>query len=177
MSAREKVLDAYEAILLAEGERAATLDAVAARAGVSKGGLLYHFSDKKALVTGLLERLRESAGEDVARMAADPDGACAYYVRTSVYEDTGLDRTILAAQRLSREAHPEVSEVFEEIHRRWFDLLAAETGDEALARTVLLIGDGLYYNAALFGAPGAGAGEGVDVEELLGVVARLKNGG
>src|SRR5690606_13182471 len=42
-AARAKVLDAFVSILLEHGERAATLDAVAAAAGVSKGGLLYHF--------------------------------------------------------------------------------------------------------------------------------------
>lgn len=44
--AREKVLDAFEAILIDDGERAATLEATAKAAGVSKGGLLYHFRSK-----------------------------------------------------------------------------------------------------------------------------------
>lgn len=44
--ARGAVLDAFESLLIEVGERAATLDAVAGRAGVSKGGLLYHFPNK-----------------------------------------------------------------------------------------------------------------------------------
>ncbi|WP_374071309.1 hypothetical protein [Corynebacterium belfantii] len=40
MSAKEKLLDAFEDILISQGENAATLDAVAQKAGVSKGGLL-----------------------------------------------------------------------------------------------------------------------------------------
>lgn len=56
MSSREKILDAYEALLIEEGERAASMNAIASRAGVSKGGLLYHFPDKSALIDGLLER-------------------------------------------------------------------------------------------------------------------------
>ena len=47
--ARESVLDAFEAILIDEGERAATMDATARAAGVSKGGLHYHFGSKDAL--------------------------------------------------------------------------------------------------------------------------------
>ncbi len=39
-SARDRVLDAYETLLIEAGPAAATLDAVAAGAGVSKGGLL-----------------------------------------------------------------------------------------------------------------------------------------
>ena len=40
-----------------------TLDAVAARAGVSKGGLLYHFPTKEALLKAMLERLRKQLDE------------------------------------------------------------------------------------------------------------------
>jgi len=56
-SSKEVMLDAAEAIVLESGARHMTLDAVAARAGVSKGGLLYHFSTKEDLLRGMLERL------------------------------------------------------------------------------------------------------------------------
>lgn len=56
---RTRVLDAAEAIVHARGVPALTLDAAAREAGVSKGGLLYHFSSKEALLEGLLLRLSE----------------------------------------------------------------------------------------------------------------------
>jgi AcrR family transcriptional regulator len=40
-----------------------TLDAVAARAGVSKGGLLYHFPTKDALLRAMLERFIKQIDE------------------------------------------------------------------------------------------------------------------
>ena len=55
--ARESVLDAFEQLLVDDGERAATMDATARAEGVSKGGLLYHFASKDALEHALLERL------------------------------------------------------------------------------------------------------------------------
>src|SRR5689334_4017129 len=81
--ARDRVLDAYETLLIEEGPAAATLDAVAAAADVSKGGLLYHFASKDALVDGLLGRLTERSAADADAIASSPDGAVAYYVRTS----------------------------------------------------------------------------------------------
>ncbi len=63
-SARDRVLDAYDTLLIEHGGAAVRLDAVAAAAGVSKGGLLYHFASKEALVTGLLERLRQRSAAD-----------------------------------------------------------------------------------------------------------------
>jgi AcrR family transcriptional regulator len=81
--ARDRVLDAYETLLIDHGAGAVTLDAVAAEAGVSKGGLLYHFASKDALVSGLLDRLRERSAADADAIRSAPDGAVAYYVRTS----------------------------------------------------------------------------------------------
>ncbi|MFA1531395.1 TetR/AcrR family transcriptional regulator [Corynebacterium belfantii] len=82
MSAKEKLLDAFEDILISQGENAATLDAVAQKAGVSKGGLLYHFPSKTALVTGLTDRLEERMNEDISLMQQAPGGVAAYYIRT-----------------------------------------------------------------------------------------------
>jgi len=57
---RQRLLDAAEAIARSDGPGAMSLDAVAAAAGVSKGGLLYHFPSKskllEAMVDGFLSR-------------------------------------------------------------------------------------------------------------------------
>ncbi|WP_333827643.1 TetR/AcrR family transcriptional regulator [Pararhodobacter sp.] len=57
---RQRLIDAAEAIARTEGPGAMSLDAVAAEAGVSKGGLLYHFPSKskllEAMVDGFLSR-------------------------------------------------------------------------------------------------------------------------
>ncbi|MCI4237718.1 TetR/AcrR family transcriptional regulator [Dickeya dianthicola] len=53
---REHVLDAAESIILESGGRLFTLDAVAERAGISKGGLVYTFSSKDGLIYAALER-------------------------------------------------------------------------------------------------------------------------
>lgn len=55
-NAREIIIDAAEVLVLESGAGHMTLDAVAARAGVSKGGLLYHFPTKEALLQAMLER-------------------------------------------------------------------------------------------------------------------------
>jgi AcrR family transcriptional regulator len=62
-SSREIILHAAEAIVLESGARHMTLDAVASRAGVSKGGLLYHFPTKKALLEAMQERFIKQIDE------------------------------------------------------------------------------------------------------------------
>ncbi|GAA2848863.1 TetR/AcrR family transcriptional regulator [Streptosporangium fragile] len=63
---REELLDAAEDLLCDQGSAALTLTAVAERAGCSKGGLLYHFNTKEALIKGMVERLIEEFDELIA---------------------------------------------------------------------------------------------------------------
>ncbi|TVX93845.1 TetR/AcrR family transcriptional regulator [Paenibacillus agilis] len=53
MSKREQILNAASQVIATKGANQLTLDAVAAEAGVSKGGLLYHFPNKDELIKGL----------------------------------------------------------------------------------------------------------------------------
>lgn len=58
-SHRESLLDAAEAIVSEQGVAELTLEGVAARAGVTKGGLIYHFKTKEVLLHALVERMIE----------------------------------------------------------------------------------------------------------------------
>lgn len=186
--AREKVLDAFERILVEHGERTATLDAVAEAAGVSKGGLLYHFGSKQALVEGLCERLTSLIEVDVETMQAAPEGPAAFYVRSSLYTGSPLDRTIIAVSRLAQGSYDGAVDVLRTMRQRWFEVIVESVEDAAVARAVMLLGDGLYFNAALNGdwvhdvtATAGGSPSDLatayplpaDVDELLGVVADL----
>jgi AcrR family transcriptional regulator len=56
LSTRLLILDAANRVILDNGTNALTLDSVAKQAGVSKGGLLYHFPNKESLIIGMVER-------------------------------------------------------------------------------------------------------------------------
>lgn len=69
---RQQVLAVTGALAAEAGIAGVTLDAVAAAAGVSKGGLLHHFPSRAALIDGLFERLLVAFDAAVtAAMAAD----------------------------------------------------------------------------------------------------------
>lgn len=180
MSARDALLDAYQSILQETGERATTLTAVAARARVSKGGLLYHFASKEALAQGLIARLDALVEEDLAAMREAADGPSRYYVRTSVWTGGALDTAFVAVAQLAQESHAAAQRAMQRAREQWLELILEEVGEEATAHAILLLGDGLYFDAALSGdlAP---AGEGAQAtgpgrfspEQLLPVVDRL----
>jgi AcrR family transcriptional regulator len=72
----ERILEAGYEIAGQSGVAAVTLEAVADRAGVSKGGLLYHFPSKQALVSGMVDGLcRAFADLADAAAGADPEPA------------------------------------------------------------------------------------------------------
>jgi AcrR family transcriptional regulator len=56
----DRVLDAAEAVVVRQGIANLTLEAVAAEAGISKGGLLYHFPTKDRLIDALVRRSAEN---------------------------------------------------------------------------------------------------------------------
>jgi len=68
--ARERLLDAAERVVVESGATHLTLDAVAKSAGVSKGGLLYHFPSKEALLEGMLTRHFQDVDAEVAKRLA-----------------------------------------------------------------------------------------------------------
>lgn len=150
-NSREHILDTYVDLLIRSGERAATLDAVATAAKVSKGGLLYHFASKKALLEALAERTLALAEEDFAAMEQAPEGASAYYINSSTPDNTPFDRALIALSRLAQNNNELAQHTLARVQEGWYSLILAELGDAHIARAVLLLGDGMYYNAAFGG--------------------------
>ncbi|MDR3415506.1 MAG: TetR/AcrR family transcriptional regulator [Nevskia sp.] len=82
------MLDAAQAVVLEGGASRLTLDAVARRAGVSKGGLMYNFPTKDALLKAMLERLvehnRQAHADLCASLPDRPGRSLRAYVMNSV---------------------------------------------------------------------------------------------
>lgn len=166
--ARAKALAAFTKILVAAGERAATLDAVAQEAGISKGGLLYHFGSKDELAAGLAEHLRELIEKDVAAMRADPAGPTAYLLRTSEAFESDFENVYIAVATLAQAGNTEAARTLQQADQAWFEEVQAEVKDPAVARAVVLLSDGIYAHAAVQRGP-----TGHNVEELQQLIRQL----
>ncbi|HWV78837.1 MAG TPA: TetR/AcrR family transcriptional regulator [Isoptericola sp.] len=165
-AARAKVLRAFAELLVESGERSATLDAVAERAGVSKGGLLYHFPSKDALVEGLLDHLAVLTAADVEAMRTAPEGATDYLLRTSTVIGGEFEVVYLAASRVAQAASPRARAVLDDAQTAWTAAVQDELGDPVLARAVSLMGEGLYTLASV----GATGPDDQEIDELLTLV-------
>lgn len=143
--ARMRILRAAMEVIRREGAMALTLDATAREAEVSKGGLLYHFPNKKALVWGMLEYHLE-AFERAIEESGKPFVQA--YVEMGSYDGSGgLFQSLSAVLAL----YPELLEAVRERSRRWY--AQARSVDALVA---MLAADGLFL-ADLIGmdvAPG-----------------------
>ncbi|SMG11215.1 transcriptional regulator, TetR family [Agreia pratensis] len=148
LSTRDRIIDAFAELLGENGERAATLDAVAAAAGVSKGGLLYHFGSKEALIEGVLERLATLVERDVAAIRSSPSGPVAHLIRTSMATGSALDKALVATSRLAQASNSTARDALRAANDAWYGIVLESTGDPVLSRAIMLISDGLAYGSA-----------------------------
>jgi AcrR family transcriptional regulator len=153
---RSNIVDAAARLFYGEGIRAVSMDAVAAKAGLTKRTLYYHFPSKDHLVTAYLEAQDQPTLALYRRWYAEAGGDVAQRVRgmfqglTSVadrakWRGCGFLRT--TAELASTPGHPAVKAG--SAHKKRFEAWLAETfasegvrDASAIARKVLVLLDG-----------------------------------
>ncbi|WP_024801349.1 TetR/AcrR family transcriptional regulator [Nocardia sp. BMG51109] len=173
---RDRILDALETLLLDKGMSQVTLENVAATAGVSKGGLLYHFKNKDALLAGLVRRLGERTDQQLNNAVAQGKSVAEWYLQAPSPDndsdalELALYRSMVAAMRTVDAPHDErddeVRRALAEVMSTWGAALDDEVDDPVRAEVIRLVGDGVYLRA-LLGMPS------VDPDRYRAVVARL----
>ena len=171
-SARDKILEATLALVKEVGAPAVTIDSVAERAGLSKGGVLYHFPFKEQLLTAanedIVRRLALARETEAARLPDTPNRALKAYVLASVFNRAGNDqlttRMLAAGSMLKESADP--------IRRYWqerFPQIAADPGFDraALAHCAT---EGLWFMEVLGLSPFSKEQRARIVEIILSIV-------
>jgi AcrR family transcriptional regulator len=151
---RALLFHAASRIIAAQGMGRLTLDEVAKQAGVSKGGLLYHFPSKEALIEGLIHELIEQFDGQIEHEIAadtDPDARGRYtraYVRASFRDDPN-DLSLYTGLAAALDANPALLGRFHSISGRWRARLLADGIAPEVALGAALAADGLVFNELL----------------------------
>jgi len=146
LSSCDKIVDAAEKVVIEVGAAHMTLDAVAEKASVSKGGLLYHFPSKEALLKAMLERrmqrFKEAQEKKCAELQNGPTREIKAYIHSTLWRDRMTDR--IGASLLAAIAYnPKLLDPAREDYRRRLNkLIPAGLGFERTAIIVLAV-DGL----------------------------------
>ena len=145
-NSQDAIVDAAEAVVLEGGAAHMTLHAVAAKAGVSKGGLLYHFPTKETLLKAMLDRrvqrYEESRKRKYAELPAEPAREVKAYVLSTLDRDRKMDR--IGAAILAAVAHdPSLLEPIRDDYQRRLAELAPSGIRYERAAVIALAADGL----------------------------------
>jgi AcrR family transcriptional regulator len=152
---RRRLLDSAAAVVRRDGPRALTLDTVAAQAGLSKGGLLYHFATKDALVEALVEDWLDRFEAEVIKGTAERSWALAY-ARACTQPRSAAERATDVALLVAMAGDPGGLETVRRRYATWQDRLVADAPDAVDATLVRLAADGLWFAGLLGLAPPTG---------------------
>ncbi len=153
---RQRLIEAAFAIAIAAGQNAITLDSVAARAGVSKGGLLYHFKTKDELFENLVEFAISKFQERVDAAHANSDGkrsSASAYVLASTDQFAPEDilwRTGLLALIFYQ---PRLTAIWRTRMEQWTSVDRREGIDPVAAMLARLAADGMWFRSLLNASP------------------------
>jgi AcrR family transcriptional regulator len=159
LTTRQRILQAASRIVLQQGVINLTLENVALEAGLSKGGLLYHFPSKEALVEGLMQQLTEDFNSTLDRESgAEPIDAGRWlraYVRMTFALDqqtNNLASGLLAAATMN----PALLNPLRESFADWQARIEQDGIDPVVGTIIRLAADGLWLADLLEFAPPTG---------------------
>jgi AcrR family transcriptional regulator len=155
---REAILAGACRVVRAEGGAGLTLEAAAREAGVSKGGLLYHFPSKEALITGMIDQICGDFDSAIEReLADDPAPGPGRWVRA--YARLSYDiaaqplDTLYAALMAAIGTNLALLDPLRAAFDRWQHRAVEDGLDPALATVVRLAADGLWFADLMGFAP------------------------
>ena len=144
---RERLLDAAEDVVGRDGVVNLTLDAVAKQAHLSKGGLLYHFPSKSALVTAVIERrvgqFESLQQEFLAQEPKEPGAYVRAYLKSRLAHVARTPRNVHLSLMAAAGTDPQYLEPVRRCSTAWQARLEADAIDPVDATIVRLAIDGL----------------------------------
>jgi AcrR family transcriptional regulator len=153
---RETILTAAANVVIEQGASRMTLEAVAKEAGVSKGGLLYHFPSKDALIEGMIDHMVQGLTERIRKeYESDEFGTnqgrwLRALTRANFQsEDLELGAGLTAAVLLQ----PDLLEANRQAYETRQTLIEQDGVDIVWANIIRLVGDGIWFSELLGFAP------------------------
>lgn len=148
-SKRKTIIIAASTVVKNNGVEKLTLDAVAKEAGVSKGGLLHHFPNKEALITGMVEELTNdffTTLQDRAMSATVEKGKWSRAFTEVMSEDSMEGGEISTALTAALFTNPDILQKFQNQYAMWQQNIENDGIDPVVSTIVRLAADGLWYS-------------------------------
>lgn len=159
MSTKERIIDAATSIVREQGVARLTLDEAAKVAGVSKGGVLYHFKSKDDLIRGMVDRLLEQCEalhQEYYRREAEGPYRWARSVVRACFDPNGPANDPVGGALLAAMAvNPQLVNPMKELYTVWLERVRSDSPDFERAALVCMAMDGMMFEK-LMGFPDLG---------------------
>lgn len=156
-SNRNKIIDAAIRVVLREGLTGVTFDSVAAEASVTRGGMMYHFPSRDALIQAIHEHLASLWETDLTKHAGKPAGETTADERLVAYAHVSAQCVSRAELLflLDSTTSPELTTPWQEVLERWAAPAPEDINDTAaLLRFIArLAADGLWVYESILSKP------------------------
>jgi AcrR family transcriptional regulator len=144
---RDLLLVAAIQIALERGAAQLTLDAVASDAGVSKGGLLYHFPSKEALISGMIEYAIDDFERRIDDIFAALPDAHGRWLRAFVeasFDDDGISPHVFTAMTTAIANRPDLLQPLQSQLNQWIEKAAADGVPVETVQLVIAATNGVW---------------------------------
>ncbi|GJL53311.1 MAG: squalene-hopene cyclase [Nitrospirales bacterium] len=165
-STRHSILETAIDVLVSDGVGALTLERVAQDAGLSKGGLLYHYEGKEQLLEALIDLLvqdldRERVDQSAINASSQPKPPTLLPVNVAIesndtqsVEPRSLRGHEIASILMGAQAiNPQLLEPVRERYQQWQRVVLADGTDSTRTFVARLALEGLWFSEALGLAP------------------------
>lgn len=147
-TAKDRLLIAATEVVNEVGAGHLTLDRVAASAGVSKGGLLYHFATKRELIQAMIIEVLADFNQKIEDKMAGVSGAPNIRLAAAIQvikERTPSEKLQQRALLAASAEDPELLEPAKIALKKHFDEIRAQATEPDVVLTVLLAIEGLHF--------------------------------
>ncbi|MDD1512170.1 TetR/AcrR family transcriptional regulator [Priestia megaterium] len=155
MSTFDDILLAATQVVQRDGVGNLTLEKVAKEAGISKGGLLYHFSSKDELIKQMLYSVTKKY-DDGLNVQVEHDNSPGKWSRAYLAEtlhDLQREQVMSAGLLAGIATNPELLQHFQKQYEKWQQHIEQDDIDPVLATIVRLAADGLWFSQMFGLAP------------------------
>ncbi|CAD7714554.1 HTH-type transcriptional regulator BetI [Xanthomonas hydrangeae] len=156
-SNRSKILDAALRVIDREGVTAVTFESVSSEAGITRGGMLYHFPSRDALINAIHAHLAATWEASMEAIGGKPAADLTAQERHMAYARACAQSATRAELQFMLESATDqaLTEPWAAVLERWAPPVPTDTQDEAALDDFIarLAADGLWVYESLSSTP------------------------
>ena len=148
-NASRRILEAARTVAMREGAGKVTIESVAREAGLSKGGVLYNYPSKKALLAGLLDQMLTAHRELFERLPENQSSRTLRGHLETIVQTEGVDDDLSMAILAAAASDPQLLDPLRKELTGDIERILSETQDAPAAMIAALAIQGLRFQRLL----------------------------